>query len=63
MHETEDPVQRSIREFREAFDSRPWIGVSRLAEVAQLRVLIQKYPAEARSALAELDSRKRGAQL
>lgn len=57
MYETEDPLQRSIREFREALDSRPWVGVSRLAEVAQLRVLIQRYAAEARSALAELDRR------
>lgn len=50
----EDPLLRSVREFRAAFDSVHWIRATPIAEVAYLRVLVGKYPEPARLFLDEV---------
>ncbi len=49
-----DGVRRAVAEFRAALDSVTWIGASRTAELARLRVLVRRYPEDARNFLAEL---------
>ncbi|GAA4621039.1 hypothetical protein GCM10023196_007350 [Actinoallomurus vinaceus] len=44
-------LMRSIDDFRRALYGRRTIGVLRIADLAHLRVLIDRYPAEAREML------------
>jgi hypothetical protein len=50
----EDRLAESIREFYAVLVSTRWTGVSRIAELSQLKVLIGRYPHQARRILAEL---------
>ncbi|GAA4637513.1 hypothetical protein GCM10023196_091600 [Actinoallomurus vinaceus] len=50
-----DDLLRSLAEFQDVLRRTPFIGASRIAEEAQPRVLIGKYPDAARQMLAELD--------
>ncbi|MEV0400465.1 hypothetical protein [Actinoallomurus sp. NPDC050550] len=50
-----DELLRSLAKFQDLLRRTPFIGASRIAEEAQLRVLIGKYPDVARQMLAELD--------
>ena len=50
-----DELMRSVEEFRDLLNRLSWQGVSQIAEVSQLSVLIKKYPGEAREILDQLD--------
>jgi hypothetical protein len=54
MSSPED-LQRSVDEFYAMLDSMSLTGVSQIAELSQLRVLITKYPQHAREMVGELD--------
>lgn len=53
MTAEEDELVRAVREFNEAVDSLAWPGVSWIAELAQLKTLVAKYPDHARQVLGE----------
>jgi hypothetical protein len=46
-------LQRAIDDFYEVLDSMRFQGLSQLAELSQLKVLISKYPDHARQILDE----------
>jgi hypothetical protein len=48
-----DSLQRAIDDFYRTLDSMRFQGVSQLAELAQLKVLISKYPDHARQMINE----------
>lgn len=48
-------LQRSVNEFYAMLDSLSFTGASQIAELSQLKVLISKYPKQARGMVAELD--------
>jgi hypothetical protein len=50
----EERLMRSIDDFRRALYGRRTIGVLRIADLAQLRVLIGRYPTEARDMLDQV---------
>ena len=53
MTTEENELARAVREFNAAVDSLTWPGVSWIAELAQLKILIAKHPDQARQMLAE----------
>jgi hypothetical protein len=53
MTREETDLARAVREFQAALNSVPRPGVSWIAELAQLKVLICKYPDHARLILRE----------
>ncbi len=53
MTAEENELARAVREFNAAVDSLTWPGVSWIAELAQLKILITKYPDHARQLLGE----------
>lgn len=48
-------LQRSLEAFYQALEASPFQGVSQIARLAKLRVLIERFPVEARRILDELD--------
>lgn len=50
-----DRLMQSINDLKERLDSCTckWVGASEIAQLAQLRVLVNKYPAHAREFVAE----------
>jgi hypothetical protein len=50
-----DELMRSVEEFRDLLNSLGSQGVSQIAELSQLSVLIKKYPSQAREMLNQLD--------
>jgi hypothetical protein len=48
-----DSLQRAIDDFYRTLDSMRFQGVSQLAELSQLKVLISKYPEHARKMINE----------
>ena len=54
----ETSLDRAIREYYEVLDSLKWTGASQIGELAQLKVLIDKYPDNARQLVTERDDRR-----
>jgi hypothetical protein len=50
----ENNLARAVREFYALLDSMKWTGASQVAELAQLKLLIGKYPDNARNLVADL---------
>jgi hypothetical protein len=50
-----DGLQRAVDDFYRTMDSLRFQGVSQLADLAHLKVLIQKYPDHARHMINEID--------
>jgi hypothetical protein len=55
MSTPEERLQRSIAEFYAMVDSMNFTGTSQVVEVQQLKVLITRYPDQARFYLARLN--------
>jgi hypothetical protein len=53
MTAEENELARAVREFNAAVDSLKRPGVSWIAELAQLKILVTKYPDHARQLLGE----------
>ena len=53
-------LRRALEEYFRTLDSLPTQGVSQLAELAYLKVLVTKYPRQARQMLDEHDQARTG---
>ena len=56
----ESGLDRAVREFYETLDSLKWTGASQIAELAQLKLLVSKYPDNARQLVTELGEPRAG---
>ncbi len=49
-----DELMRAVEDLRDTLNSMSRQGVSRIADLAQLKILITRYPADARAFLEQL---------
>lgn len=49
-----DELMRAVRDFRDTLNGLSWQGVSRIADLAQLKVLVTRYPEDTRAFLEQL---------
>ncbi|MEV5754408.1 hypothetical protein AB0L00_41900 [Actinoallomurus sp. NPDC052308] len=59
MNPREEGLQRSLAEFYAMLDNMRFTGASQVVEVQHLKVLVGKYPEQARRFLADQDERER----
>lgn len=49
-----DELMRAVEDFRDTLHGMSWQGVSRIADLAQLKVLVTRYPDDARAFLNDV---------
>ncbi|GAB3979199.1 hypothetical protein GCM10029978_073940 [Actinoallomurus acanthiterrae] len=59
MNPRDERLQRSLAEFYAMLDNMRFTGASQVVEVQHLKILVGKYPEQARSFLADHDERSR----
>ncbi|MCO5995772.1 hypothetical protein [Actinoallomurus rhizosphaericola] len=59
MNPREERLQRSLAEFYAMLDNMRFTGASQVVEIQHLKVLVGKYPEQARRFLADQDERGR----
>lgn len=50
-----DELMRAVEDFRDTLNGMSRQGVSRIADLSQLKVLVTRYPDDARAFLEQLD--------